>query len=284
MPAVLNIITSRKQIGDKIKRLRENKGFSQEEIASRLNIPRPSVSQIEHGRRDISVVELAKLSEIFRLSPDQIMMADEANSENSTNSEREGKKIYFMRHGEAFDDVFNQYGGWADPDLSSKGMSRAYHSALELKKKHIPFDVIYTSPLKRAFQKAEIISHELDVELKILQYLKERNTYGVLCGVNKDVAKRKYPEIVEAYKNNEYVLGSERYSDFVARLKLLFDHIKQKDYQNLACVTHGKLLTAIIKEYLGMNPDTLEDDCMLVVGIDSDDIYFVQSEGITFTK
>jgi broad specificity phosphatase PhoE len=31
-------------------------------------------------------------------------------------------KIYFIRHGEAMDDVENRYGGWADFPLSPKGV------------------------------------------------------------------------------------------------------------------------------------------------------------------
>jgi probable phosphoglycerate mutase len=275
---------TREKIGKRIKKLRVNKGFSQEEIAARLHIPRPSVSQIEHGKRDISVIELAKLSEVFGISPDEIIKAASDTSSSEKEVSEDVKKIYFMRHGEAFDDIFNQYGGWADPDLSAKGVSKAYRFADKIREKHINFDIIYSSPLKRAFQKAEIISQELGVDLKKLQYLKERNTYGLLCGMNKDVAQKKYPELVENYRRGEFVLGSERYDDFVGRLKLLFKYLQNKEFQTIACVTHGKLLAAVIKEYLGMNPDKLEDDCMLVVGLEADEIYYVQSEGIIFTK
>jgi len=37
------------QIGSKIRRLRENKGFSQEEMAERLQISRSAYSRIESG-------------------------------------------------------------------------------------------------------------------------------------------------------------------------------------------------------------------------------------------
>jgi broad specificity phosphatase PhoE/plasmid maintenance system antidote protein VapI len=274
---------TREQIGKKIKKLRVNKGFSQEEIASRLHIPRPSVSQIEHGKRDISVIELARLSEVFSLSPDEIIKTP-FNEKTSDDNEDKVRKIYFMRHGEAFDDIFDQYGGWANPDLSSKGVSRAHQTAENLKKKHLNFDIIFTSPLNRAHQKAEILGQELNVETKVLQYLKERNTYGLLCGMNKEVSRHKYPELVNAYQNDKYVLGSERYEDFVDRLRLLINYLRESKHKQIACVTHGKLITALIQKYLEMTPDNLEDDCMLVVGIEDDEIYYIQSEGITFTR
>jgi len=40
-------------------------------LAKRLNIPRPSVSQIELGKRDLTTSELTKLSKIFEISIDE---------------------------------------------------------------------------------------------------------------------------------------------------------------------------------------------------------------------
>lgn len=62
-----------KQVGNRLKVLRENTGKSQEELAAYLKIPRPSVSQIENGNRLLSAIELAKFSEIFLVPVDQIL-------------------------------------------------------------------------------------------------------------------------------------------------------------------------------------------------------------------
>jgi broad specificity phosphatase PhoE/predicted XRE-type DNA-binding protein len=282
----LNEIKIRKKLGEKIQKLRINKGYSQEEVAKFLHIPRPSVSQIEHGKRDISVIELAKLSEIFNLSPNELVQVvdKEKPPKQKSSQQKNIQKIYFIRHGEAVDDILNQYGGWANPELTSKGISRAYDAAKELNSRKLNLEIVFSSPLNRAYQKAEILGQEMDVECKILQYLKERNTYGILCGINKDVAKQKYPDLVKAYKNEEYVLGSERYEDFVDRIELLFNYLETSSYNNIAAITHGKLISAIAKEYLDMKPDKLEDGCMLVVGIEDNEKYYIQSEGILFTK
>jgi len=58
-------------VGTKIKKLREEFGLTQEDLAKRLNIPRPSVSQIELGKRDLTTSELTKLSKIFEISIDE---------------------------------------------------------------------------------------------------------------------------------------------------------------------------------------------------------------------
>jgi transcriptional regulator with XRE-family HTH domain len=62
-----------KKVGERIKALRDLSEKSQEDIASYLNIPRPSVSQIESGQRFLSAIELAKLSEIFLVPVDCIL-------------------------------------------------------------------------------------------------------------------------------------------------------------------------------------------------------------------
>jgi transcriptional regulator with XRE-family HTH domain len=60
-------------IGKRIKIMREKEKMSQMELAKRLNITRPAVSQIENGERRVCDEELARLSEIFQVSADYIL-------------------------------------------------------------------------------------------------------------------------------------------------------------------------------------------------------------------
>lgn len=277
-------------LGRRIKRIRQNLGLSQQEVADYLNLHRPSISQIENGERDLSAYELSKMSELFGLPMEEIIDSVKTKDYKKPKSQKTHKgdiKITFFRHGEAVDDIYNQYGGWADPELSPKGVSKAYHIARRIKENDINFDIIYTSPLKRARRKAEVIGRELRTDVKVLQYLKERNTYGLLCGINKEVAQKRFPNLVKAYESGEYVHGSERYDDFVKRIDLLFEYLNKSKFQNICCVSHGKLLSAVIKEKLNMKPEKLDDGCMLVVGLNPkniNEIYYVQSEGISFGK
>ncbi len=270
-----------KKIGQKIRRLRHNLGLSQEEVAEYVGIPRPSVSMIEKGRRSISIPELMKLSFILRVDRDYLL---DVSFTDRKIKKGEEKRFYFTRHGEAMDDLYDMYGGWADPDLSAKGVSKAYESATKLRDKGIKVEAVLTSPLKRAKTKAEIVAREFGVEMKILAYLKERNTYGLLCGINKEIAKHNYEELVKDYEEGRYVLASERYEDFLERLKLLWKYLKNIEHSNVLCVTHGKMLASVIREYLNMEPDKLDEDCLLVVGVDKKGLYYIQSEGITFFR
>jgi transcriptional regulator with XRE-family HTH domain len=54
-----------KQLGQKIKELRERAGISQDKLAELWDVLRPTISLIEMGKRKISAKELVILSEIF---------------------------------------------------------------------------------------------------------------------------------------------------------------------------------------------------------------------------
>jgi transcriptional regulator with XRE-family HTH domain len=60
-------------IGQRIKELREALDLSQEKLALRLGISRPSVSQMENGERRVCAEELQKLAQIFNLSVDELI-------------------------------------------------------------------------------------------------------------------------------------------------------------------------------------------------------------------
>lgn len=62
-----------KKIGQRIKELREEIGMSQHDLAGRLDILRPTISQMENGERKITIEELIKLSEILN-TPMQYLM------------------------------------------------------------------------------------------------------------------------------------------------------------------------------------------------------------------
>jgi transcriptional regulator with XRE-family HTH domain len=63
-------------LGVKLKWLRKRFDYSQEEIAKKLSIPRPSVSAIECGQREVSAYELLILSDIFGVEMRDLMVQD----------------------------------------------------------------------------------------------------------------------------------------------------------------------------------------------------------------
>lgn len=59
--AIRKIIASRMAIA------RERAGLSQAQVAKELDIPRPSISEIEAGRRRVSVEELVRFADIYQV-------------------------------------------------------------------------------------------------------------------------------------------------------------------------------------------------------------------------
>ncbi|MFH1454054.1 MAG: type II toxin-antitoxin system antitoxin SocA domain-containing protein [Armatimonadota bacterium] len=66
-----------KNLGRKIKTLREQASLSQEDLAKKLKINRVSVSQIETGERKTSTEELKELSKIFNTTTDILLDLDQ---------------------------------------------------------------------------------------------------------------------------------------------------------------------------------------------------------------
>jgi transcriptional regulator with XRE-family HTH domain len=58
-------VDDRKTLGDRLRDAREYLGFSQEEIATYLGVPRSALSLIESGQRKVDVLELKKLASLY---------------------------------------------------------------------------------------------------------------------------------------------------------------------------------------------------------------------------
>lgn len=89
----MSVKLSQKQIGKRIAELRNLKGLSQEELAKRVKISRPSVAQIELGNRGVDILELQKLSMILEFSLDDFMSKDfSSNQDVEVKDEKQTKK------------------------------------------------------------------------------------------------------------------------------------------------------------------------------------------------
>lgn len=72
----MNTKLSQKQIGQRIAKLRKSKGLSQEDLARKIQISRPSLAQMELGNRNIDMMELQNLSIVLGFSLDEFISKD----------------------------------------------------------------------------------------------------------------------------------------------------------------------------------------------------------------
>ncbi len=71
------------EIYKKIKELRNEKGWSQKELAEKLNIHPVNMTKLEQGKNSPSLETVIKLSEIFNVSIDYLL-SDELKKREST--------------------------------------------------------------------------------------------------------------------------------------------------------------------------------------------------------
>jgi broad specificity phosphatase PhoE len=189
-------------------------------------------------------------------------------------------KILFVRHGESVDDIENRYGGWADFDLTENGKKQITECTKSISSLDGKFEVILSSPLKRALQAANIISNQLNIKVEVFEYLKERNLNGILTGMIKSEAKIKYPDQVKRHENYQYVDGSEREEDMVNRVKYAATLLSNMKYNSVIGVTHGLFIKTFFKQMIGMNIKSVGNGGFIFVDIVNGKLSVLESEGI----
>ena len=97
------------------------------------------------------------------------------------------KKIVLLRHGQSTWNEENRFTGWADVDLTEKGVQEARRAGRLMLENGLSFDVSYTSLQKRAIRSLWLVLEEMDlmwIPVHPHWRLNERH-YGALQGLNK---------------------------------------------------------------------------------------------------
>ncbi len=78
IPTLSNDDVERRRLGEKLRHAREHIGFSQDEVASVLKVPRTAVTNIENGQRKVEALELKRLAALYRQPVSHFTGEDEA--------------------------------------------------------------------------------------------------------------------------------------------------------------------------------------------------------------
>ncbi len=76
-----------KTLGKKIRLLRHQKGWSQEDVAKRLQISIPAFSKIETGITDVNLSRLEQISKLFDMTVVQLLNFNDTENQEKYNSE-----------------------------------------------------------------------------------------------------------------------------------------------------------------------------------------------------
>jgi len=100
------------------------------------------------------------------------------------------KKIYLLRHGLTESNKKKIYAGWSDECLCKEGVS----ALLEIERKIKEFNIerIFSSPIRRAIQTAEVINSFLNKKIEIEKNLKEMKM-GPWEGLSEDEVAKSFP-------------------------------------------------------------------------------------------
>jgi broad specificity phosphatase PhoE len=156
-----------------------------------------------------------------------------------------------IRHGETQANREGRFIGVLDQPLTDKGKQQAADTAECLKHGGFKFDQIYTSPLKRCIETAQIINAHQPVPLFIEPDLKERN-YGIFEGQLMEDMQQQYPELYAEYSKNKPFVSlpqgetahdvEKRVKDFLARV---LPHAPEGSH--ILLVTHLNPIRAVLR-------------------------------------
>ena len=170
-------------------------------------------------------------------------------------------QIYLIRHGAVENPNDVVYGRMPGFPLSEVGREQIRQLAEVLRSKGVRFEAIYSSPLQRALQTAQILKEELDLaNIKINEELIDTAVPGIE-GKPMDVIKAAE---YDNFKPEFRVAGSESPQDIIARMSKFCDWLRQNHQgETVAVVTHGdpsRLLLFSLQHPEGGLPRKLRDD------------------------
>lgn len=162
-------------------------------------------------------------------------------------------RIYLLRHGETAWNIEKVFRGRAEVPLTDNGRRQAKLAALHLKDKDI--EVIYSSPLSRALETAQMVGAALNLKPKVDDRLTGLN-FGPWQGRPYDEIEKEYPEQFHLYKTEPHLFnirGGETLDEAMQRgLDLLKGIEREHPEGTVLLVTHRVIYKLILLGILGL--------------------------------
>src|SRR4030042_6000086 len=160
---------------------------------------------------------------------------------------RKGKVhfITLLRHGESEGNISEVVQGQSDYPLTPAGMEQAQHIASIWKSEGTTFDLIISSPLKRACQTAEIIASSLKVPIEYDLAWKERN-FGHLQGIKLEDINLLTPPVDFFHPYDPMGGNGESQVDLFTRASMALQNILRLPAGSYLIVSHGGILNKVL--------------------------------------
>jgi len=166
--------------------------------------------------------------------------------------------IILIRHGETNWNVEGRYQGQADPPLNTRGFDQAHELADKLA--DCKFNMIYTSPLKRAFQTAKIIADQLQIPMHADDRMSEINQGDWQTRLRSEIESM-YPELFRRWEAEPWAItppGGEHLTEVQSRVYAAIDDIVDHHPDlRVGLVTHRIPIALIKIRYQSLDSDVI---------------------------
>lgn len=154
-------------------------------------------------------------------------------------------EIFIARHGQNEDNVNGILNGHRDLPLTDLGRQQAHELAQGIIDAGLQFDTVYSSPLSRALETAQIVSEANQLpEPTVMPELIERD-FGVMSGQKaSDIEKLCAPDIIKTDTITYFLNpdGAETFEDLVVRGRDVLAKVRSKHIGGkVLLVCHGDL-------------------------------------------
>ena len=172
-------------------------------------------------------------------------------------------KLVLVRHGQSQWNLENRFTGWVDVSITPLGAEQARRAGRQLK--GMPFDLAFTSTLKRAQETLDILLEETGLNRIPVQKDKALNErhYGDLQGLNKaEIAEKYGDKQVHIWRRSFDIKppGGESLKDPAERTLPYFKEKilpPAKDCKNVLVAAHGNSLRAILMDLEKLTPEQI---------------------------
>jgi 2,3-bisphosphoglycerate-dependent phosphoglycerate mutase len=159
--------------------------------------------------------------------------------------------ITFLRHGESVGNLENRFQGHADFPLTETGRAQANALASRWQEEGRVFDRIFSSPLARARETAEIICSRVDTPMEFDPEWMEINN-GLLAGMNDEEAERTVPRPQFMTPYTHYGRTGESRWELYLRAGRAIQHLLDRSPGCYLVVAHGGILNMTMYAILGI--------------------------------
>lgn len=160
--------------------------------------------------------------------------------------------LYLVRHGENLANITREFScQLVDYALTPKGVLQAEQTAAFFQTCSI--DAIYTSPLKRARETAEIIARSHGLAVIPMEEFREINVGDLELRPPDETAWRLHDRVVKAWAQGHPTVrfpGGENFVELVERAQRgLLETTRGRSDQHIIVAAHGGILTGIVRTF-----------------------------------